>query len=141
MLVNRRTVEIEWGHCDAAGIVFFPNYFKMFDHSTHLLFAVAGYPLHELPEKFQAIGVPMVDTRARFIISSKYGDKIDIESRVTEWRRSSFLVEHKVFKGEDLAIEAHDTRVWVGAHPDEPGKLKSRPIPAEVMDAFARFPG
>ena len=37
MLTNRRTVRIEWGDCDPAGIVFYPRYFAMFDHSTVLL--------------------------------------------------------------------------------------------------------
>ena len=34
---NTRTVRIEWGHCDPAGIVFYPRYMEMFDHSTTLL--------------------------------------------------------------------------------------------------------
>lgn len=31
MLTNRRTVRIEWGDCDPAGIVYFPRYFAIFD--------------------------------------------------------------------------------------------------------------
>ena len=42
MLVNRRTVRIEWGDCDPAGIVFYPRYFAMFDASTSYLFEAAG---------------------------------------------------------------------------------------------------
>ena len=34
MLVNKRTVRIEWGDCDPAGIVYYPRYFAIFDHST-----------------------------------------------------------------------------------------------------------
>ncbi len=37
MFTNRRTVRIEWGDCDPAGIVFYPRYIAMFDHSTVLL--------------------------------------------------------------------------------------------------------
>ena len=36
MASNARTVRIEWGDCDPAGIVFYPRYFAMFDHSTTL---------------------------------------------------------------------------------------------------------
>jgi 4-hydroxybenzoyl-CoA thioesterase len=39
--------------------------------------------------------------------------------------RASFEVTHKVFKGEALAIEAFETRVLVGRHPDDPARLKS----------------
>ena len=31
MLINRRTVRIEWAHCDPAGIVYYPRYFEMFE--------------------------------------------------------------------------------------------------------------
>ena len=63
----------------------------------------------------------MVDTRAKFHIASTHGDWITIESRVESFKRSSFEVTHKVFKGEALAIEAFETRVLVGRHPDDPG--------------------
>ena len=29
MLINQRTVRIEWGDCDPGGIVYFPRYFEM----------------------------------------------------------------------------------------------------------------
>ena len=37
MLTNTRRLAIEWGDCDAAGIVFYPRYFAMFDASTAYL--------------------------------------------------------------------------------------------------------
>ena len=72
----------------------------------------------------------MVDTRAKFYIASTHGDWIRIESQVETFKRSSFEVIHKVFKGEMLAIEAFETRVLVGRHPDDPARLKSAAVPA-----------
>ena len=97
-----------------------------------------------LPARFGSIGFPMVDTRAKFILPSRYGEDIVIESRVSEFRRSSFDVEHRVFKGdtsgdEVLAIEAWETRVWVGKHPDDPEAIKSRPIPDAVIAEMAHL--
>ena len=137
MFVNRRTVRIEWGDCDPAGIVFYPRYFAFFDASTHALFAAAGFPKPEMIRDYDIVGTPMVDTRARFLIPSAFGDEIVIETRIAEFRRSSFDIEHKVFKpfpdGEKLAIEAWETRVWTGRDPADPSKLKSRPIPEEIV--------
>ncbi len=137
MLVNRRTVRIEWADCDPVGIVFYPRYFEMFDTSTHHLFEAAGWKKRDLLREFGIVGYPMVDTRAKFIAPSGYGDDIVIETRVAAFRNSSFDVEHKVFKptddGDLLAIEARGTRVWVGPHPDDPKRLKSRPIPRIVI--------
>jgi 4-hydroxybenzoyl-CoA thioesterase len=47
-------------------------------------------------------------------------------------------VTHKVFKKDALSIEAWETRVLVGKHPDDPDKLKSAPMPQEIIDKFLR---
>ena len=52
--------------------------------------------------------------------------------------RSSFEVIHKVFKGEALAIEAFEKRVLVGRDPNDPEKLKSAPMPPEIIEKFTR---
>ena len=41
MLSHTRTLMIEWGDCDPAGIVFYTRYFAMFDASTAALFSHA----------------------------------------------------------------------------------------------------
>ena len=138
MFVNRRTVHVEWGDCDAAGIVFYPRYFAMFDASTMMLFEAIGMKKHWLMANYNFRGWPMVDTRAKFILPSTFGDDIVIETQVKEFRRSSFDIEHRAFKGDRLAIEAWETRVWTGAHPDDPKAIKSTPIPAEIIAALSR---
>jgi 4-hydroxybenzoyl-CoA thioesterase len=138
MLVNRRDVEIEWGDCDAAGIVYYPRYFAYFDACTaHLIEAATGLKQVGWTKKYGIVGIPMVDTGAKFIVPSAYGDIITIETRATEIRRSSFKVEHKVFKGDVLAIEAHETRVWTGRDPENPARLKGHAIPEEVVAALS----
>ena len=133
MFANRRRVRIEWGDCDAAGIVFYPRYFAIFDACTHHLLEAAGFPHGELKPRFGAIGVPMVDTRAKFLLPASYGDDIDVETRIAAIRNSSFDVEHHVFREGALAIEARETRVWAGPHPQVPHRLKSLKIPDEVV--------
>src|SRR5438477_477637 len=125
MFVNRRDVQIQWGDCDPANIVYYPRYFEMFDDSTSILFEAAGFSKQDIIKKYGLVGIPMVDTRAKFHIASTHGDWITIESRIESFKRSSFEVTHKVFKGEALAIEAFETRVLVGRHPDDPARLKS----------------
>ena len=133
MFSIRRTVRVEWADCDAAGIVFFPRYFEMFDTATHHLFEAAGWRKADLRAAFDMVGFPMVDTRAKFLIPSSYGDDIVIETRVAALRNSSFDIEHRVFKADALAIEARDTRVWAGPHPQDPKRLKAQKIPDEVV--------
>ena len=138
MFVNRREVQIQWGDCDPANIVYYPRYFAMFDDSTSIMFEAPGYSKQDLIHKYDLVGIPMVDTRAKFYIPSTHGDRITIESRIESFKRSSFEVMHKVFKKDELAIEAWETRVLVGKHPDDPDKLKSAPMPQEIIDKFLR---
>ncbi len=137
-LIHTRAVTIEWGDCDPAGIVFYPRYFAMFDASTAALFQAAlGMPKIRWTKHYNMLGIPMVDTRAKFHIPSAYGDEVTIESRVTEFRRSSFDVAHRLLKGAALAVEATETRVWT-ARDAESGRIRASAIPAEVVAAFAR---
>ena len=136
MFVNRRDVQIQWGDCDPANIVYYPRYFAMFDDSTSTLFEAAGFSKQDLVRKYGLVGIPMVDTRAKFYIPSTYGDWITIETKIESIKRSSFEVKHNVYKAADLAIEAFETRVLVGRDPANPEKLKSAPFPAEMVTKF-----
>src|SRR6201987_2367518 len=110
MFVHRRDVQIQWGDCDPANIVYYPRYFEMFDDSTSIMFEAAGFSKQAIIKRYGLVGIPMVDTRAQFHIASTHGDWITIESRIESFKRSSFEVRHKVFKTDALAIEASETR-------------------------------
>lgn len=137
MLTNRRPIRIEWGDCDPAGIVFYPRYFMMFDACTaHLLERGTGLNKFQLIEAHKFTGFPMVDTRARFIVPLRFGDDVTIESSITKVGTSSFEVRHAILKGDTLAVEGQEVRVWVGRDPSDPTKIKAQPIPATVSDAM-----
>jgi 4-hydroxybenzoyl-CoA thioesterase len=82
------------------------------------------------------MGIPLVDARARFVIPVKFGDTVEILSDVSEFRRSSFDMRHRLLRDGTLAVEGRETRVWAAFDKDDPTKLKSRPIPAEVIARF-----
>ncbi len=137
MFSNRRTVRIEWGDCDPAGIVYFPRYVEHFDNCTVHLFEAAGFPKPEMLKRFGAAGYPMVDLKMKFVIPSTFGDDVVVQSEITEFKRSSFTVHHRLFRGEELAVEGFETRVWTIHDPERPGRLKSQAVPDEVKAAFA----
>ena len=63
-------------------------------------------------EKYNGAGLALLEARAMFMVASQYGDDIQIETSVTEFRRSSFFVLHRVTKGGVLALEgSRDARV------------------------------
>ncbi len=132
-LVNRRTLTIEWGQCDPAGIVFYPNYLIIFDTSTGLLFARTGLSPSQMRRKYGIVGMPLVEQGAKFIAPCRFDDAVTVESEVGEWGRTSFTVRHRLLKTGDIAVEGFEKRVWAIADPERPGRIKPEPIPREVM--------
>ena len=137
MLTNRRTIHIEWGDCDPAGIVYYPRFFEWFDECTAALFESAGLKKWELVRD-RGIVIPMVDTRARFVLPSKFGDDVVVESTFARFGRSSFDVHHRMFKGSELAAECFETRVWTRMEPHCAMKMKSEAIPPDVIENLSR---
>ena len=137
MFTIRRTVRIEWGDCDPAGIVFYPRYFAMFNHSTELLIEQAlGIKKYALNQLYGLGGYPSVRSQARFLLPTRYGDDVEIESTVTKVGRSSFSIEHKLSLDGALAVEGNETRVWAIRDPDRPGGFRAEPMPAEMAARF-----
>jgi 4-hydroxybenzoyl-CoA thioesterase len=135
--INRRQFMIEWGHCDPAGIVFNSRFFEFFDWGTWTLFEAAlGVKPHELGPTYGIMGIPLVDAGARFLAPARFGDVVELTSRVSEFRRSSFDVEHQLLVHGALAVEGKETRVWAARDAVDPSKIKSQPIPPEVTARF-----
>jgi len=136
-LVSRRQLTVEWSHCDPAGIVFNSRFFEYFDWGTWILFEAAlGVRPPDLAGTFGIVGLPLVDAGARFIAPARFGDMVELTSQVSEFRRSSFDVDHKLMIRGEIAVEGRETRVWAGRDPANPAQIKAQPIPADVIARF-----
>ncbi len=80
--------------------------------------------------------IPTVETRARFLAPSAFGDDVVIETRLAGVRRSSFELTHRLSRDGTLAVEGFETRVWTVHDPTRPGRLKAQPIPPELVAKF-----
>lgn len=129
---TRMKVRVGWGDCDPAEIVFYPNFFRWFDESTHHLLREAGFDLSTLYKRFGVIGIPIIEAKSNFKIPSRFDEEIEFESHISEWREKSFTVTHRILKGEEERAIGHEVRAWAGKHPTDPNRLKAVPVPAEV---------
>ena len=135
---HTRRLTIEWGHCDPAGIVFNPRFFEFFDWSTALLLERAlGLNKSAMIAAHDLVGIPLVDTRARFLAPARFGDEVEIVSTVSELGRTSFSVGHRLTKAGVPCVEGEEKRVWAGRDPADPTRLKGKPIPDEVRQRLA----
>ncbi len=133
MFSNTRMTRIEWGDCDPAGIIFYARYFDIFDVSTAMLLEHAlGMKKADYLKTYGILGHPVLQTRARFRLPTRFGDEVTIETAIVACGRSSFKLEHRLAKDGALAVEGYETRVWAVRHPDDPRRLQAQPMPAEV---------
>ena len=129
MLTNTRTVRIEWGDCDPAGIIFYPRYFAIFDASTTMLIERAtGMKKIEYLKAYAIAGHPVVETRAKFRLPTRFGDEVAIESAIVACGRSSFKIEHRLTLAGALAAEGSRRGSGRGAIPPiRSGSNRSHP--------------
>ena len=113
--------KVEFGDCDPARIVWFPNYFRWIDAASRHFFTQCGVPpWYETERTIGVLGTPIVDTHARFVNTASYGDSLEVHTTITEWRTKSFVTNYKIRRGDDLIMECEEVRIFA-AHRAAPG--------------------
>jgi len=125
------TQRVEFGDCDPARIVWFPNFFRWIDAASRHFFIECGVPHWSETEKtLGVIGTPLVDTHANFIKTATYGDVLQIHAGVSEWRSKSFVQSYRVTKAGELIMECQEVRIFAGRRED--GSIRALPIPESI---------
>ena len=124
---------VEFGDCDPAQIVFYPNFFRWMDAASLRFFRAAGVPpWREFEAQCGIIGTPLVDASARFLRPASYGDLIDVDTGIDEWRGKSFVMSHVIRRSEDVLVEGREIRVFAKRHPTDPARIQAVPPPESV---------
>lgn len=126
-------ITVEWAHCDAAGIVFYPHYYTWFDQGTERLFRRHRLSYAELGERFGICGMPLLETGASYKAACRLGDRV----RLTTWPGGvagrTFLVRHRIERADGaLAAEGSERRVMVRGDPEAPSGIRAVGLPDEV---------
>jgi 4-hydroxybenzoyl-CoA thioesterase len=126
-------VDVLFGDCDPAGIVFFPNFSKWMDASSLNFFMKCGVPpWRELVKTTGIIGTPLLEIHTKFIKPATYGETIQIHTTVKEWGEKIFRHQHLVKRGDTLLCEGTETRAFCIRLPENPDRIKAIPIPADI---------
>lgn len=119
---NVYPVNVQFGDCDPAGIVYFPNFHRWMDAASRHYFVHRGVPHWRDTEKLWGlIGTPIVDSSTRFVQAAQYGDRLAVETTVLEWRGKSFVQRHRIWRGTDLLVEGTEVRVFAARREDGKG--------------------
>ncbi|WP_041695787.1 acyl-CoA thioesterase [Alicyclobacillus acidocaldarius] len=122
-------MRVQWGETDAAGIVFYPNYFRWFDTATHEYFRMIGLSIRELQKK--GVITPILSASCEFENPLYYDDEIVITSEITEVRNKTIRIDHTVRRAGIVTGRGHEWRGWVV---EQGGKLQAIPIPDDVLE-------
>ena len=127
------TVRVEFGDCDPAGIVWFPNFFRWIDAASRNFFTQCGVPRWEETNRtLGVIGTPLVDTRSRFLKTASYGDTLAVHVTVKEWRDKSFVQAYRITREDDLIMECEEVRIFATTRNDGKNSIRAVPIPPSI---------
>jgi len=121
--------DVKWGDTDAAGIVFYPNFYKWMDEATHHFFAAAGFPSSRLLTERQTI-IPLLEAHCQFKSPLQFEDEVEVQSEIQELRKKVFKIGHRFIKDGQPVAEGYEIRAW--AHFNE--KPKAFPIPEDIKE-------
>ena len=130
---NLYKVAVQFGDCDPAGIVFFPNFSRWMDEASLAFFMACGVPpWRELVKTRGIIGTPLLEIHTRFMRPATYGETIEIQTTVEEWAIKTFRHRHVVRRGDAVLCEGTEVRAFCVRDPTDPGRIKSIPIPEDI---------
>jgi len=133
--VTSHTIEVKvrWGDVDWAGIVFYPRFYEWYDLACESLFDSLGLPWPETFPRHDIVGVPIVESGARFTSPVRYGDAMRIRATVAWVKDTTFRMEYALSVDGRACASGFEVRAWVG-RPSAPGaRLQAKPIPEEVV--------
>ena len=126
-------VNVQFGDCDPAGIVFYPNFQRWMDEASLAFFMQCGVPpWRELVKTRGIVGTPLLEVTTRFVAAVTYAETLDIETWIEEWRAKVFVQRHRMRRGETLICEGIETRAFVRRDADDPDRLRAIPIPDDI---------
>ena len=131
--VHIHRVEVCFGDCDPAGIVFFPNFSKWMDTASLAFFMACGVPpWRELVKTRGIIGTPLLEIHTKFLKPATYGETIEVHTSVEEWSAKTFRHRHRVLRGDDLLCDGTEVRAFCQRDPANPDRIKAIPIPEDI---------
>lgn len=134
-----RRFAIGWGDCAPSAAVYYPNYFRWFDQAVWDLFAAAGLPLQELERRHGNVGLPVAKIETAFLAPCRLHDVVSLETSIVDWPPKRVVVRHRLRRDATELVLATETRFWGVRHSEDPRRLASVEVPAEVRAHFDRL--
>ena len=134
MSAFQREILVRFGHCDAAGWVFYPRYFEMIsdfveDWFEDGLAASAPGLFHH-----KQILTPSVHFTVDFVKPTRYGDRLTFNLWTVKAGTTSCELKIEASHQGELRMRAKQVLVFISA-----ASARATPIPPELISRMQRF--
>jgi 4-hydroxybenzoyl-CoA thioesterase len=135
-------VQVGWGDCDPAGIVFYPRFYAWMDNVSHVLAREMGIPRESMiPPGNDMLGFPVVATQASYVTPARMDDILEVRTWVSRVGRTSLSLRHEILRieadgAQTLVARGREDRVFI-AHGQS--GLQSRELTGPMRSVLARF--
>ncbi|MGS4919383.1 4-hydroxybenzoyl-CoA thioesterase [Mameliella alba] len=109
MMRATNPVQVVFGDCDPAAIVFYPNIFRWMDGAFHHMLRPLGGHQY-ICDALGIVGIGLVEVGARFRSPIRDGDTLLVEGHVSEWARRTLTLSYTGRVGDNLAFEGTEVR-------------------------------
>lgn len=126
---------VRWSDVDAAGIIFYGSYVRLFELAEMELFRAAGLPFSSVFEKYD-IYLPRVQVHTEFHYPVRLDDRLRVAAYVSRIGTKSITMSFDVVHIGTGKLGAEGYLVLVCTTRQE---LKSRPLPEDMVTRLAPF--
>lgn len=126
-------VDVHFGDCDPAGIVYFPNFSRWMDEASLAFFMACGVPpWRELVRIRGIVGTPLLEINTRFYRPATYGQTLAVHTTIETWAARTFTHRHVVKRGDTVLCEGKEVRAFVKRDAEDPDRIYAIPIPDDI---------
>jgi acyl-CoA thioester hydrolase len=128
------TLAVRYAETDAQRVVYHGNYIVWFEVGRTTYCERVGYPYPRM--EAEGLLITVVDVRARYRRSARYGDVVTVRTRCTEMKNRGCAFAYEVLLPDgSLAVEGETRHLFLDAN----GRLRT--APRAITEAFRAFMG
>ncbi len=133
--VHRTRVRVRFGDTDPYGIVYFVSYFRYCHRAIEEFLRACGLkPEETFKNEGESFGLPIVEAWCRFRRPARYGDLLQVATRIQEIRSNAIIFRFEFFPASGGELLAEGTATLVAIGPD----WRVRDLPERIKAALAQ---
>lgn len=129
-------VQVRWSDCDPAGVVYYPNYFTLFESVLFAFMEQRGATWPALMRD-HALRFPRLDARCRYLGPATAGERLCVRLRVSEVRARGLTVAFSIEHAAERRPVAEGQVTFVAVPMDEGAGAGAVELPKRLLEVFA----